>query len=264
MKGDADPLEKSTKVPEPDDLPVVIEAPTLEVEPGFTRHDPLLSQYPSVSGLTAALWVPNMVADGPSDPAVPATNLTILIRGGRNTGNQSVLQALVIAFEMIMLDEGHNGSSKLALTEENHSSQTLSFDRKHKSFRMWIQIWRAWWQTHRLYASRGEDVSELLGEQRISVVDKVTLAQEKAVKRVCEIACNLFHPFAARIVHDASNVNTSCGELHHEEHVVTYETHGAPDFDCKEISCGQHLPMSAKEFLPRRAALGCWLDAVTC
>jgi len=43
--------------------------------------------------------------------------------------------------------------------------------------------------------------------------------------------------FAARIVHDASNVNTSCGDLDDEEHVVANQANGVPDLN--RMSSGQ-------------------------
>ena len=55
--------------------------------------------------------------------------------------NQSIAQALVIPFRVIVLEELTNGSSRSFLPEEDHAIQALTLQASHESFHVRIQVW---------------------------------------------------------------------------------------------------------------------------
>jgi hypothetical protein len=56
--------------------------------------------------------------------------------------DQLIIEALVVAFTMIMAQKFTNTSPKRALTEHNHALKTRLLDGPHKPLRMGIQIRR--------------------------------------------------------------------------------------------------------------------------
>jgi hypothetical protein len=76
----------------------------------------------------------------------------------RDALDQPVAKTLVIALVMIVGDKLRYGSLEMALTEWNHSIETLLFDRPHEPFGVRIGIRRL---ERRLYDSNPRPIEEL-------------------------------------------------------------------------------------------------------
>jgi hypothetical protein len=66
-----------------------------------------------------------------------------------------------------------------------------------------------------------KNVAELVGEQRISIVNEVSHSLEEAVDSVGDVPRNLLHPRTIRLLLDAGDVHTTCLDVDDEQNVVT-------------------------------------------
>ena len=57
-----------------------------------------------------------------------------------STIDDRVFEALMIAFAMVMSEEGSDGATQRALTEKDQSREALRFDAQVKSFKMRVQV----------------------------------------------------------------------------------------------------------------------------
>jgi hypothetical protein len=73
----------------------------------------------------------------------------VFTRRGRRRRQQLIVPSLVVAFEMVVLDELAHGPPKMPLAQRNQLVQTFGLDR----------------QLHAFDSGSAEDVAELLGEE---------------------------------------------------------------------------------------------------
>ena len=63
----------------------------------------------------------------------------VLVGRPRDGRDQPIVQPLVIAFEVVVLDELRDREAKVALTEGNELAQALGLDREYKAFRKCVR-----------------------------------------------------------------------------------------------------------------------------
>jgi hypothetical protein len=68
------------------------------------------------------------------------SRIGILVGRRGDRGDQPVVQALVVALEMIVRDELRDRQAEVALAERNKLVETFTLDRKHKAFRICVQM----------------------------------------------------------------------------------------------------------------------------
>src|SRR5271156_6353626 len=80
-----------------------------------------------------------------------------------------------------------------------------------KSLRVGIQIRRSRRQLHRLHPGISYHLQKLSGEQRITIVNLVSLSRQDSLLRIREIARDLAHPQSIRATRDPRNLDLQCG-----------------------------------------------------
>jgi hypothetical protein len=100
----------------------------------------------------------------------PLTRLNAVVarRLGRSRRDQLIVQALMVALMMIVLDEFVDSSPERPFTDENHPVQTGFLDRPDEPLRERVEIRRTGRQADHLHAGGGERLAERQGEQRIA------------------------------------------------------------------------------------------------
>ncbi len=117
---------------------------------------------------------------------VPVETAHVLVRF-----DQRVFETLVVALSMIMMNEFGYRSSQRLLAEENHPIETFAFYRKNKPFHVSVQVRRTVRQANDSSSGIVDEFSKLRGELLVAVEDEETLAEQKAVERISEIAPDL-------------------------------------------------------------------------
>ena len=115
----------------------------------------------------------------------------------------------MVPFVMIVLDEFADGSPKRPFTDENHPVQAGFLDRPHEALRVRVEIRGTRRQADHLHACGGERLAERHREQRIPIVDQVTLARQKAIAGIRQVATHLAHPGGVGLRRDPGDVD--CG-----------------------------------------------------
>jgi hypothetical protein len=110
-----------------------------------------------------------------------------------------VLQALVIAFLVVVDQELADGVSERLLAEEDHAVEQLLSQEPHEPLDVWREVGRPGRQSNRLDSGLFEDVAELRGELRVSVGEDVPLAVEEPVLRIRQVPSDLLHPVSIRV-----------------------------------------------------------------
>ena len=85
---------------------------------------------------------------------------------------------------------------------------------------------------------------------------------EEPVTAVEEVAGNLLHPRVIGGDMDASNVNPTGVQFHHEEDQVANSAEGAQGLDSEEVTCIEGIPVALEELLPGflARAFGFWFN----
>src|SRR5215208_5579770 len=100
----------------------------------------------------------------------------------------------MISFPMVMQTELLDALSKRGLTEQDHALQAPFLDTAHEPLRVGVQIRRLWRQLHRFHASLSQHSQELVGEERIAIMNQVALTLQDPVYRIRQIPADLAHP----------------------------------------------------------------------
>ena len=90
--------------------------------------------------LAKYLCRPAVIIQQPTQ-ALPPLNPSSRVDCSLHRNDQSIVEALMISFIMIMLHEIADTAPQRVFTKEDHLLQTLFLDRSYESFRMGIQIW---------------------------------------------------------------------------------------------------------------------------
>ena len=99
------------------------------------------------------------------------------------------------------------GLPQSALPKQDQPFQAGLFARSDEAFRVGIQIGRAWRQFHSLHSGAFQDLGEFRGEQRIPIVDQVSLPTQEAFARIAQISHHLAHPKPIRLPRHSSDLH---------------------------------------------------------
>ena len=89
------------------------------------------------------------------------------------------------------MNEFGYGSSQRLLAEENHPIETFAFYRKNKPFDVSVQVRRTVRQANDSSSGIVDQPSKLRGELLVAAEDEESLAEQKAVELISEIATDL-------------------------------------------------------------------------
>src|SRR5262249_22929901 len=143
----------------------------------FCKSEPVMSGI-SVGSPLSGLAV--IVAEHPSESLTPFDIHTALeIRGDRP--QQSVVEALMVAFTVIMHHVLPDCVLKRYLSEEDHSVQTLFFYGTHEPLCESIQVRTSWRESNDIDALADEEVAELRRVFRVPVENQVPLTAKKTI-----------------------------------------------------------------------------------
>ena len=178
--------------------------------------------------------------------------------------NHPVVDPLMIPLAEIVSGVLASCPSKRPFTEEDHSIETLIFDRSDESLGVGIQVRRTVGQAYNVDAGIVQEIPERLGELGIAVEDKESFLSQRPFEGIDEVPADLHHPGFVRSRRDASDLDATRRQLDHEEDIEGDETTWSPDLDGEKVSSGEHAPVGLEELTPRRsfAALGSRVDSV--
>ena len=101
----------------------------------------------------------------------------------------------------------------MSLTEGYDAVETLSAYGEQESFRICVQIWTLGWKAEGLDACISQEPTYLLGEQRVPVVDEVSLAKEEPIPHISEVPRHLLHPIPVWIGGDTTNAYATSSDI---------------------------------------------------
>lgn len=102
-----------------------------------------------------------------------------------------VVEALMVALKVVVRDELGDGEAEVSFPEQHEPVEALRLDRQDEPFGESVQVRAVGWQLQAFHASPSKKLSELVGEQRIAIVDEVALALEEPIDVVGEVASDL-------------------------------------------------------------------------
>jgi hypothetical protein len=103
------------------------------------------------------------------------SGIDVLVSRRRDRGEQPVVEALVVALQMVVLDELRDRDTKVAFTERDELVEAFRLDGEHEAFREGVQVGASSWEL--------EAVSERrrLGAQRPDRAGCVMVAARDAI-----------------------------------------------------------------------------------
>src|SRR5919198_6430744 len=108
-----------------------------------------------------------------------------------------------------MFQKMSDAVSQRIFAKENHLFQTVFFNAANETFGVRVQVWGSRWQFHRFDTDILEHRQELLGVQRIAIVNQITFAFKEAVYVIGDIARDLSHPQSIRLTRDSADLYSS-------------------------------------------------------
>src|SRR6516165_2322059 len=120
------------------------------------------------------------------------------------------------------------------------------------------QIRRAWRQLNRLHSGGFQDLQEFRSEQRIPVMNQISLTDQEAFRSVTEVPSDLAHPEPIRLPGHSGDLHFPTRQIDEEEHEEPGQALARPGFDGEEIRRHHQIPVSGQEFLPRGLPLTLW------
>ena len=128
-----------------------------------------------------------------------------VFRGCRHWCDEFIVETLVVPLN-VMVDYvfGYRGL-KVSLTERYDAVETFSAYGEHESFRICVQIRTFGGKAEGPNACISQEPTYLLGEQRIAIVDEVSLAKEEPIPHLSEVPGHLIHPIPVWIRGDTTN-----------------------------------------------------------
>ena len=138
-----------------------------------------------------------------------APNLAIAVRCRRSAADEVVTEALVRAFLMVVVHILADRAAELGLAEEDQLVLALGLDRQNEALGEGVEVRDSRWEAHGLHAGGFQRLAEGVGEEWVTVLDEVPLAEQKAVEGVGEVAGDLVHPGAMRVGNDSGDVDSA-------------------------------------------------------
>src|SRR5215831_13388987 len=93
--------------------------------------------------------------------------------------NQPVAQSLVVALPVIMVHEFPDGLPQGSFSKQDDPLQARFLDSSDEAFRVGVEVRRTWRQFYRFDPVGLNGFQELFCEQRIPVMDQVSLADQE-------------------------------------------------------------------------------------
>src|SRR6516162_6008802 len=149
-----------------------------------------------------------------------------------------------------MLHEFLDGLPQGSFSEQDDPLEARFLDGSDEAFRVGIQIRRAWRQLNRLHSGAFQDLQEFSGEQRIPVMNQISLTDQKAFRSVTEVPSDLAHPEPLSIPRDSGDLNPTTRQVDEEEHQQPGQTLARPGLEGEEIRRHYNLPMPTQKLLP--------------
>ena len=149
---------------------------------------------------------------------------------------EAVVESLMVALTVVVLDVLLREEAQVAFTERNHTIETFLFDRPDEPFGVGVEIGTLRRQANGLDPAARQDVRNDMRVQGIPVVNQIARRPQETINGVRERAGHLFHPTAAGLGVDAGEVYTTRLQLNHEEDEVALETGKREHFDGKRES----------------------------
>src|SRR5215469_608538 len=150
-----------------------------------------------------------------------------------------------------MLYEFMDGLPQGPFSKQDDPLQARFLDGSDEAFRIGIQVRRARWQFQRLHAAALQKLQELRSEQRVAVMDQVSLPGQKAFLRVTEVPGHLTDPKPVRLPGDSTDLHPSTRQVDEEEDQESGQSLARPNLDGEEVRSHDHCSVSGQEFLPR-------------
>jgi hypothetical protein len=166
---------------------------------------------------------------------------------------QFVPEALMVSFEVVVLDILADDSPKVVLAKRHDPPEALGFDRTHEALGEGVEIGTSDWKPHGADVSSFEDCAKRLGEEWIAIHDEVARVAQEAIDIVSKIASNLLHPSVVRVVGDASDVHAPGFQVNHEQDEIANESKRREHFNRKEIGRRDGVPVRLEKRWPRCA-----------
>jgi hypothetical protein len=94
----------------------------------------------------------------------------VVVSRRRQRCEQFAVDALMVALEVVVLDEFSDGALKMSLNEQ-HFVQALALDRQHEPLGVRVQVRTVRRQLDVFDARAAEYLAELMREERIAIVD---------------------------------------------------------------------------------------------
>ena len=118
-----------------------------------------------------------------------------------------------------------------------------------------VQVWTPCRQTHRLNTTASEKCSKVGCEERISIHDELGLAGKKTVLTIEQIARNLLHPSAGRLMRDAADFDAAACQVDDNENVVANKTSQCEHLHREEVACCYGASVGSQKVVPRHLFL---------
>ena len=128
-----------------------------------------------------------------------------VICGRRQRCDEFIVETLAVALCVVVDYVFGYRCPKVSLTERYDAVETFSAYGEHESFRICVQIWTLGGKAEGLHACISQEPTYLLGEQRVPVVDEVSLAKEEPIPHLSEVPGHLIHPIPVWIRGDTTN-----------------------------------------------------------
>lgn len=85
------------------------------------------------------------------------------------------------------------------------------------------------------------------GEDTVPIDNKESLAHQEPILAGRQISSDLLHPGRNGIRRGSSDLDPTCGDVDHDESVVSHQTAGGPYLRGEEVRCGDQVGVRADE-----------------
>lgn len=154
--------------------------------------------------------------------------------------NPLVRTLAVVVFNVLAYD-----MPKLLLAEEDHLVQALMLDGSGEPLSVGVEVWRAWRQSFARHTGCLEDFAELLGEQRIAIVDQHRFVLERPTEAIGHVPS-----LAIRFRSNPDDLDLASLQIDDEQSQASGEPEVVPDLDGEEVGRGERAPMIFEEIIP--------------
>ena len=165
-----------------------------------------------------------------------------------------VIDALMGPLHVVMHHVFGDGFAQRILAEKDDMVEAFPFDCLHETLRVTVHHRHVNRQAPRGCACTAEEVTELLGEERIAVVNQILLAVQEPVEGVGQVASDLHHEGSRILATDVCDLDLARKHIDHEVDAEHGQALQRPDWHEEEVGGGDLLGMDAHELFPRHTA----------